>query len=164
MTLIKSIITEIANEGGSNAKMDILKSYQDTPLLKEVIYQAKSKRVKFYLKQIPEYTSNGKAMPLEWALEALGDISNREVTGGDAINYLTNILESVGDDDAYIIERIIDKDLKFGMGTSNINKVFKDLIEKTPYMGAKSFSEDLAKKIFEKGGIGVSQAKMDGRY
>jgi len=164
MTLIKSIITEIANEGGSNAKMDILTSYKDTPLLKEVLYQAKSKRVKFYLKQIPEYTTNGTNMPLEWALEQLGDISSREVTGGSASDYLKKILESVSEDDAYIIERIIDKDLKFGMGTSNINKVFKDLIEKTPYMGAKSFSEDLAKKIFEKGGVAVSQVKMDGRY
>ncbi len=164
MTLIKSIITEIANEGGSNAKMDILRNYEDTPLLKEVLYTAKSKKVKFYLKQIPEYTSNGRNESLEWALGELTEISSRKVTGGHATDHLKNILESVGEDDAYIIERIIDKDLKFGMGTSNINKVFKGLIEKTPYMGAKSFSEDLAKKIFAKGGIAVSQVKMDGRY
>jgi len=164
MTSIKSIITEIANEGGSNAKMDILKSYEDTPLLKEVLYTAKSKKVKFYLKQIPEYSSNGRNESLEWALEQLEAISSGALRGGQATEHLEFILSSVGEDDAYIVERIIDKDLKFGMGTSNINKVFKGLIEKTPYMGAKSFSEDLAKKIFAKGGIAVSQVKMDGRY
>jgi ATP-dependent DNA ligase len=31
-------------------------------------------------------------------------------------------------------------------------------------MGAKSFDEKLARKIFDKGGIAVSQVKMDGRY
>jgi len=161
---IKSILDEIANEGGSNAKMDILSKYIDNDTLRHVLYNAKSKRIKFYLKQIPEYTSNGKENSLEWALMELMEISSRELTGHNAIEHLRVILSSVNSDDAYVIERIIDKDLKFGMGTSNINKIFKDLIEKTPYMGAKSFSEDLAKKIFLKGGIAVSQIKMDGRY
>jgi ATP-dependent DNA ligase len=54
------------------------------------------------------------------------------------------------------------------MGTSNINKVFKDLIEKTPYQGAKPFTEDLARKLFNNANAkeyGVrSDIKMDGRY
>jgi len=164
MTLIKSILDEVITSSGSNAKMETLRRYSETPLLKDVLYQAKSKRIKFYLRHIPEYTMNGRGMPLEWALEGLSDISNREVTGSQASAHLKNILESVGTDDAYVIERIIDKDLKIGLGTTFINKVFKDLIEKTPYMGAKSFSESLATKIFAKGGVGVSQVKMDGRY
>jgi len=164
MTLIKSILGEVSASAGSNAKMETLRKYVDNDTLRHVLYNAKSKRIKFYLKQIPEYTSNGENMPLEWALEKLMDISSREVTGHDAVKYLEDILSSVGADDAYVIERIIDKDLKFGLGTTYINKVFKDLIEDTPYMGAKSFDEKLARKIFEKGGIAVSQVKMDGRY
>jgi ATP-dependent DNA ligase len=50
------------------------------------------------------------------------------------------------------------------MGTTFMNKVFKGLIEETPYMGAVSFDEKKARKIFEKGGKGISQIKMDGRY
>jgi len=131
MTLIKSILTEIATESGSNAKMDILKSYQDTPLLKEVLYQAKSKRVKFYLKQIPEYTPCTDMVPasLDWALTQLDEITSRRVTGGEATEHLKTILESLTVDEAFIIERIIEKDLKFGTGTSNIHTVLKDLIE-----------------------------------
>ena len=164
MTLIKSILDEVTASGGSNAKMETLKSHAATPLLKEVLYQAKSKKVKFFLKQIPEYTSNGRNESLEWALENLETISSGTLRGGQATDKLEFILSSLGADDAYIIERIIDKDLKFGLGTTYINKVFPKLIEKTPYMGAKSFSEDLAKKIFAKGAIAVSQVKMDGRY
>ncbi len=164
MTYIKTILDEVSASAGSNAKMATLKKYVDDETLRNVIYQAKSKKIKFYLKQIPEYTTNDKNMPLEWALEHLADISNREATGHDAIKLLEDILSSVSADDAYVVERIIDKDLKFGLGTTFINKVYKDLIEKTPYMGAKSFDETLAKKIFDKGGIAVSQVKMDGRY
>lgn len=164
MSTIKTILDKISSEGGSNAKMEMLKEHVSNDTLKNVLYRAKSKRIKFYLKQIPEYTTNDKNMSLEWALEKLEDISNRVVTGHDAVKHLEDILSSVSSDDAYVVERIIDKDLKFGLGTTYINKVFKDLIEDTPYMGAKSFSEALAKKIFEKGGVAVSQVKMDGRY
>lgn len=164
MTLIKSILDEVSSSAGSNGKMETLRKYIDNDTLRHVLYNAKSKRIKFYLKQIPDYTTNGENNSLEWALIQLMDISSREVTGLEAVNHLSYILSSVCSDDAYVIERIIDKDLKFGLGTTYINKVFKDLIEDTPYMGAKSFDEKLARKIFEKGGIAVSQVKMDGRY
>jgi hypothetical protein len=67
-------------------------------------------------------------------------------------------------DDAYIVERIIDKDCKIGLGTTFMNKVFKGLIEETPYMGAVSFDEKKARKLFDKGAKCISQVKMDGRY
>jgi len=162
--MIKSILDEISAESGSNMKMEILGRHTDNELLKEVLYKAKSKRVKFFLKQIPEYTTGYNNYTLEDAIKRLDPIIKREVTGGDATNLLKMILEGCTPDDAYVIERIIDKDLKFGMGTSNINKVFPKLIEKTPYMGAKSFSKKLARKIFEGGKPAISQLKADGRY
>lgn len=162
---IKQIFDEIAAESGNNAKVDILRKYSDNELLKKVLYMANSKRVKFYLKRVPEYTpDNEGSETLEWALAGLEKISNREYTGTQAINWLVVLLSGVSQDDAYIIERIIEKDCKIGMGTTFMNKVFKGLIEETPYMGAVSFDEKKARKIFEKGGKGISQIKMDGRY
>jgi hypothetical protein len=67
-------------------------------------------------------------------------------------------------DDAYVIERIIDKDLKIGMGTSNINKIFSGLVEKTPYMGCKPYSVEAVKALFDGGKKAIGQKKMDGRY
>jgi hypothetical protein len=78
-------------------------------------------------------------MPLEQALVTLENIYSRKVTGGDATVVLQAILNSVSQDDAYVIERIIDKNLKIGMD-SGINKIIPKLIEETPYQGAKSFS------------------------
>jgi hypothetical protein len=160
---IKDILDEIAAESGSNMKMEILGKYRDNELLKRVLYLAKSKRVKFYIKQIPENESSfNPSYKLEEAVGDLRVLSDREVTGHAAIEFLTTTLSSLSEDDAYVIERIIEKDLKIGMGTSNINKVFPKLIEKTPYMGAKSFSEKLARNILVN--PAYSQIKMDGRY
>lgn len=162
--MIKKIFDEIAAEPGSNMKMTILVKYKDNKLLEQVLYLAKSKRVKFYIKQIPEYkTDSNHTWSLEEALKKLDKLSGREVTGHEAIAHLKDILSSVNKDDAYVIERIIEKDLKIGMGTSNINKVFESLIEKTPYMGAKAYDIKLVEKIIAKGQA-KSQIKMDGRY
>ena len=162
---IKEIFDEIAAEGGTNAKVAILTKYVDNELLKRVLYLANSKRVKFYIKQLPEYTTfGGDTISLEDALDKLSNISSRFVTGNEALNFLQEILSNLDADDAYILERIIDKDCKIGLGTTYMNKVFKGLIEDTPYMGAVSFDEKKARKVFEKGAKGISQIKMDGRY
>jgi DNA ligase 1 len=164
---IKQIFDEIATTSGNNAKIDILRKYQDNELLKRVLYMANSKRVKFYIKQIPEYTpilEYPEGIDFIGQLGRLDGLSLRVTTGSDAILLLQDILSHMTADDAYIVERIIDKDCKIGMGTTFMNKVFKDLIEDTPYMGAISFDEKKARGIFEKGKRGISQIKMDGRY
>jgi ATP-dependent DNA ligase len=162
---IKQIFDEITNEPGTNQKMVILDKYKGNMLLKQVLYLANSKRVKFYIKQIPIYTSsNTAAATLEDACKALTRLSDRLVTGHAAIAELINICESLTADDAYIIERIIEKDCRLGMGTTNINKIFKGLIEDTPYMGAISFDEKKARTIFVGRTSAYSQIKMDGRY
>lgn len=161
---IKQILDEISNESSTNQKMVLLSKYKDNELLKRVIYLAHSKRVKFYIKQIPEYKFTGsKIFDLEEALKELDNFSNRVLTGSEAVFYLNYILSSVLPDDAYVIERIIDKDLKIGM-SGNINKVFPKLIEETPYMGAKPFDAKLAKDLFKGGKSVYCDVKMDGRY
>jgi hypothetical protein len=164
---IKQIFDEIAAESGNNAKIEILRKYQDNELLKKVLYMANSKRVKFYIKRIPEYTpilEYPEGIDFIGQLGRLDGLSLRVTTGSYATLLLKDILSHMTADDAYIVERIIEKDCKIGMGTTFMNKVFKDLIEDTPYMGAVSFDEKKARKIFEKGAKGFSQIKMDGRY
>jgi ATP-dependent DNA ligase len=161
---IKAIFDEIAAESSTNQKMEILKKYKDNELLKRVLYLANSKRVKFFIKQIPDYTPDVNGERLEWALDGLNLLIDRTYTGHTALNWLQTLLSGVSSEDAYVIERIIEKDCKIGMGTTFMNKVFKDLIEDTPYMGAISFDEKKARSIFDNGGRGISQIKMDGRY
>lgn len=161
--MIKSILDELSLESKTTLKLEILEKHKNNDLFKEVLLKAYSKRIKFWIRQIPEYVSNGKNMPLEWAFEHIEDLSNREVTGGKAIEHLKYILSSLSKDDAIVIERIIGKDLKIGCGEKLINKVFKDLIPITPYMGAKAFDRKVCDYILSSSQK-VSQVKMDGRY
>jgi DNA ligase-1 len=164
MSEIKKILDEIASVSGKNDKRATLKKYADNELLKEVIYKAHSPRVKYYIKQIPEYTNKPSVMmDLATAMNNLSKLSDRELTGHDASEYLKEILECLHPDDAFVIEKIIGKNLKIGMD-SGYNDVIPDLIEETPYMGAKSYSEKLAKAIFKSGKGAISQIKMDGTY
>ena len=162
MISINSIFNEIRSESSTNTKIEILKKYSKSDLLKQVLYNTYSNRVKYHIKHIPTYNKSG-SMSLSWALENLEDIKNREVTGNAAVDHLRYILESLSLDDSLVIERIIQKDAKIGMAKKNINKVFPNLIETTPYQGAQSFSEKKAKDIIQSG-KSVSQIKMDGRY
>lgn len=162
--IIKQIFDEISNESSTNEKMNILSKYKNNELLKNVLYLANSKRIKFYIKQIPEYSRlETHTHTLEAALVGLNLLSERKVTGHEAIQHLKEVLMCCEPDDAYIIERIIEKDCKIGMGTRNINKVFPDLIEKTGYMGCKPYSKELILKLLSKGSC-YSQEKMDGRF
>ena len=160
---IKKILDEVSTESSTNKKIAILESHKENELLKKVMYLANSGRIKFHMKQIPVYATNGKNMPLEWALEHISDIYNREVTGDAAKSHLKYILETLTSDDAYVIERIIDKDCKIGVATKTINKIWEDLIEKVGYMGCKPYSKDLLNNILKKGKA-FSQKKMDGQF
>lgn len=162
---IKEIFDEIAAESSTLLKTAIVTRYKDDETFKRVLYLANSKRVKFFIKQIPTYEDNKGMLthPLVWALDSLKPLQDREITGHAAIQHLKNILESVTPDNAYIIERIIEKDCKIGFGTRMINKVFPDLIEKTGYMGCKPYTKEGILKLLAKGSV-YSQEKMDGRF
>ena len=163
---IINILNEIAEEGGSNKKMEILAKYKGNEILKTVLYKGMSKRIKFWVKQIPapiKSNVEGFNLPLEVALKQLEQLENRSVTGNEAQAFIASVLGSLNPGDAEVITRVIKKDLKIGMGSTNVNKVFGDLIETTPYMGCSPFKEKTAKEILKSGG-GYIQTKMDGRY
>jgi DNA ligase-1 len=162
--MIKQILDEISAVGGKNDKRDMLAEHANNDTLKRAIYLAQSPRVKFYIKQIPDYKKDGDfKYTLDEAMEMLSKLSDREVRGNEASEYLKDILEGTLPNDAYVIERIIEKNLKIGMD-SGINKAIPNLIEETPYQGAKSFSEKGAKKLFDSGDVVISQVKADGTY
>ena len=81
---IKQVFDSIRSESGTNKKMEVLKLHSDLENLSKVLYNTYSNRVKYHIKQIPDYSTSGSNLPISWALEKLEDISNREVTGNEA--------------------------------------------------------------------------------
>lgn len=162
--MIYGILEELKQTNSTKEKEQILNKYKDNKLLKEVLYLTLSPRIKFYIKKMPEYLQNQLQVELQDILSKLKVLSNREKTGNEAINFLKDILSSLSERDAIIIERIIGKDLKAGLNEATINKVWKGLIETTPYMGAKAFNKKLVQNLFKTNNKIISQVKMDGRY
>ncbi len=161
--MIFNILEELKQTNSTKVKEQILNKYKDNELLKRVLYFTLSPRIKFYIKKIPDYIPRNEVQ-LSDVLSELKVLSLREKTGNDAINFLKDILSSLSERDSIIIERIISKDLKVGLNEATVNKVWKGLIETTPYMGAKAFNKKLVYNLFKSNNKVISQVKMDGRY
>jgi DNA ligase-1 len=73
-------------------------------------------------------------MTMSEAFSLLETLSTRQVTGTAGITQLKLILECVSADDAKVIAKIVDRDLRAGFGESTANKVWKNLIPEFPYM------------------------------
>lgn len=141
---MKHIIDELNLENGSNHKIAVLKKYQDDATLQKLLKMTYCKVGFTYgitLKNIPDYTSS-EDRDLEWALEQLELLADRTYTGNAAIKHLHNVLSCVSANNADIIEKVIKRDLRINMGRSNINKVFKNLVVKPPYMRCGIYRTD----------------------
>lgn len=131
---INSFLNELAEDAGRNYKIDLLEQNSDNELLKEVIRLALDPLTQFYQRKIPTYTTGQVGMNLEQGLNRLYPLASRMVTGNAAIAHLTETLSSLSADDAKVIERIIEKDLRCGVSTPTANKVWPDLVMDYPCM------------------------------
>ena len=158
--MILQILQELEANNSRNFKIELLTKHKDNELLKEVCRLANDPFTQFYQRKIPVYEQTYKTtFGIEWALGELKILSDRTLTGNKAIEHLTYILSSILPDDAKVIERIIQKDLKCGVNTSTINKVWKNLIPEFPCMLCSPFEQKLVDKIVFPA---IVQQKMDG--
>lgn len=156
---INEFLTALANIPGRNDKIALLEANRDNKLLQDVIRLALDPFKQFYIRKIPEYTQDKNITTLEQGLAGLYELSERIVTGNAAIEHLRMILSSLNSDDAKVIERIIQKDLKCGVQASTVNKVWSGMIPVYPCMLCSGYEERLVKKIKFPA---LVQTKMDG--
>ena len=156
---INSFLNRLAEDAGRNYKIELLELKADDALLKEVIRLALDPLTQFYQRKIPAYTTGQVGMTLEQGLNRLFPLASRMVTGNAAIAHLTETLSSLSADDAKVIERIIEKDLRCGVSTSTANKVWPDLVMDYPCMLCSQYEEKLINKIQFPAYV---QLKMDG--
>ena len=159
-----SIFRALANTTSRIEKECILRQHLTDSTLKRVLFLALDPFTQFYIRKIPNYipgpaSTNRSTMLLEGALDNLEQISKRVVTGNAAINHLKIILESVTADDAYVIERIIEKDLRCGVSEATVNKIWPGLIPTYPVMLASGFDEKVMAKMSYPAYV---QLKLDG--
>lgn len=146
--MLNQLFETLASDSGRNFKIDLLSQHKDNQLLKRVCFLALDPFTQFYIRKIPSYTpAKTSKYDLDFTLDYLGDLSARVKTGNAAIEHLTGILQSLSADDAKVIERIIQKDLKCGVSESTINKVWPGLVHEYPCMLASAYDQKLIDKV-----------------
>ena len=149
--MILEILQELEANPSRNFKIELLTKHKDNELLKEVCRLANDPFTQFYQRKIPKYDPNTFLLSdnnLDWAIQELVEqLASRKITGNNAITHLEFILENVTANNAKVIERIIQKDLKCGVNTSTINKVWPNLIPEFPCMLCSPFEQKLVDKI-----------------
>lgn len=156
---LNKLFDDLAANASRNFKIETLQKHQNSELLKKVVHLALDPFTQFYIRKIPKYTRSIHTIPLTLSIDQLKKLSSRVVTGNDAIGHLTNLLESSAPDDAKVIERIIQKDLKCGVSAATANAVWKDLVHEYPCMLCSGYDEKLISKIKFPAAV---QLKMDG--
>ena len=146
--MILQILNELEANNSRNFKIELLTKHKDNELLKEVCRLANDPFTQFYQRKIPSYVRSEKETnDLKFAIGELKQLSDRTLTGNNAIQMLSSLLSTLDSDDAKVIERIIQKDLKCGVNTSTINKVWPNLIPEFPCMLCSPFDQKLVDKI-----------------
>lgn len=159
--MVMAILNELSSTTKRLEKEAILTREKDNALLKRVVFLALDPFTQFYIRKIPAYKVNwtGTHITLDGLLPYLDELSTRLVTGNNAINHLTWMLENASPSDAAVIERIIQKDLKCGVSDSTANKIWPGLIHQYPCMLASQYDEKLVAKMKFPA---MAQLKMDG--
>lgn len=128
MLNILAILTELANEPSINNKVKILEREKDNELLKRAFIAAYNPMITYGIKQIPTYKHVAHADSLSDALSNLQYLADRTYTGNIAVDHLRSQLENTHPDDATVIERIIQRDLRCGTSDSLASRVWEDLV------------------------------------
>ena len=157
---IYDILEEIASNGASKNKLNILIKHKSNYLLKHVFYLAYSKSIRFGIKKVPELEKAAGKLSLDAVLTFMeSKLATREITGNAAIDALKTQLEGLSHDDQIVAIRVLTKDLRIGASESSANKVWKDLIPAQPQMLASPSSEKNLKNIVYPA---YAQLKADG--
>lgn len=163
MDSIHDIRNALALRTSRNEKERILKENADNELLKKVFKYALDPFKQFYIRKIPCYgESTLSRLTLEEAIAGLDKLSSRQVTGNAAIEHLQGILERLQLEDRVIIEYIIQKDLRCGVSTATVNKVFgANFIPEWPVMKCEKFDKRFVDKFDWENGV-YAELKEDG--
>ena len=149
MASISTIFDSLAADNSRLAKEAILTENKDNKELQRTIKLALDPLISFYIRKIPAYNKKAKgSRTLAWAMDTIqNEFATRNVTGNAAIELLTNVLESLYEADAGVIEKIIKKDLRCGVSEATANKIWPNLVSTYPVMLASGFDQKLVDKI-----------------
>ena len=165
--MIHHILDELNESNSTNYKLKVLERNKDNDVLSRVLKMAYDVVEYSYgvsIKQVEKFTPNivETYVDLEIALNSLEDnLASRALTGHAALQHVSDLLDALNEEDADIIRKVINRDLRINIGKTQINKVWKGLITKPSYMRCGVYNAKTSKDIpFP----ALLQLKADGTY
>lgn len=160
--MVFNILTELKNTNSNKVKTEILTKNKDNAELIKLLkytydrvtftYGVTSKTVLNY--ETPDYCPKS-------LYEVLDALNNREVTGHAALRLAKSFVNSADKTISDLFLMVLDRDLKIGVNTKTLNKVFKGIVPKPNYCRCDVLSEKTLKKFKFPAYI---QLKCDGTY
>ena len=143
MEELRLFVEQMRATSSSLDKVEILKQQSD--FIKKVLEYTYNPYKQYYVtsKTCKKNFNIRNTFPDEDLFDLLDDLTNRKITGHDAIaavNSFTNVYEEYED----LIHSIIDKDLKTRTGAKVINKAFPGLIPEFNVALAQNYEPKLA--------------------
>jgi hypothetical protein len=147
MSKILEVLDELAASTKRTMKEKILKRESDNEDLKTVFWAAYNPDITWWISKHPSVGehSNQSIGTSEAINRILTTLSTRKLTGNAAIGYYRETLELCDEPDAIVIQRVVDRDLRCGVGVPTINKIWPNLVPTYEFQLAE---EDPKKLIF----------------
>lgn len=141
---VLAILEKLANTPSRKEKEMILLQNSTNHILKRVFYTAYNPEFNYWIRKTPKVSSYDGSLPLDSAIaKLLSTIANRTLTGNAAIAYYQKLLSYCTKENAEVLKRIVQRDLKCGVSIKTINKIWENLIPEYPFMNAMSDPRDL---------------------
>lgn len=151
----------LKKERSSNEKIKILKTYLKDPVFDVVVRMSLSHDKIYNIKSFGKYDAEAGGGSFE---EIIRFLQNLEIQDGVTKIQKEELrqLASVNPETFYVVERIVNKDLRCGAQASLINKAVPDTVFVVPYM--RCFTEKAGIKNIMYDGGAFCQKKADGGF
>ena len=119
-------IKTIRETQGTNDKLDLLRDYMKDETFRRILFYTYNPFYNYYIRKIPDVTigSGSAETSFEDMFGLLDNLRNRKFTGNLAIGEVANFIKTSPAKLAEVFILILGRDLKMGINTTSINKVY----------------------------------------
>ena len=137
MNDIYDIILELRADNSTNYKLEVLAKHKNKELLRKFLLYTYNPRFNYFITELPEnelFRHSANTLDENSFFSILDQMKSREITGNTAREKLSEHLAFCNHILYELYELVIKRDIRAGVSTKSINKVFPNLIPTTPYM------------------------------
>lgn len=160
------LIESITKTSSTNEKKAIMERNKGNDVLKAAFLYSENPRFNFYIKNsdatiVAGAPADGRDISYE-DFQIFDQLNSRAVTGNAARDSFMEAIADMSPGARVIMQRILNRDLRCGAGTTIANKVWKDLIPEYPVMLASKGDKKSMDYLEKVGGPYIVQKKCDG--